>query len=93
MKKIIYGFSSLLALVVIFGFVDLTSNNSHSPQDSIISFEDFNPSSSKIEIPTTSPNPANMYCCKICTKGKACGDTCISKSYTCHQPPGCACNG
>lgn len=32
-------------------------------------------------------------CCKICTKGKACGNTCISRSYQCHQPPGCACDG
>jgi hypothetical protein len=32
-------------------------------------------------------------CCKICTKGKACGNTCISRSYTCHVGPGCACDG
>lgn len=32
-------------------------------------------------------------CCKICSRGKACGNSCISRSYTCHQPPGCACNG
>lgn len=32
-------------------------------------------------------------CCKICRKGKACGNTCISRSYTCRQPRGCACNG
>jgi beta-lactamase superfamily II metal-dependent hydrolase len=31
-------------------------------------------------------------CCKMCTVGKACGDTCISRAYTCHQPPGCACD-
>lgn len=31
-------------------------------------------------------------CCKICRKGKACGDTCINRSYTCHVGPGCACN-
>lgn len=31
-------------------------------------------------------------CCKHCVKGKACGDTCISKSYTCHKAPGCACD-
>lgn len=31
-------------------------------------------------------------CCKICSAGKACGNSCISASYTCHQPPGCACN-
>lgn len=32
-------------------------------------------------------------CCKVCTKGKACGNSCISRSYECHQPPGCACDG
>ena len=31
-------------------------------------------------------------CCKICVKGKACGDTCISRNYTCHVGRGCACN-
>lgn len=30
-------------------------------------------------------------CCKYCSKGKPCGDSCISGSKTCHQPPGCAC--
>jgi hypothetical protein len=32
-------------------------------------------------------------CCKTCSKGKACGDSCISRSYTCHKGPGCACDG
>lgn len=32
-------------------------------------------------------------CCKVCTTGQACGDTCISKRYTCHKSTGCACNG
>jgi hypothetical protein len=32
-------------------------------------------------------------CCKICRKGKACGDSCINRAYTCHRPPGCACDG
>ena len=31
-------------------------------------------------------------CCKTCQKGKACGNSCINKSYTCTKPPGCACN-
>ena len=31
-------------------------------------------------------------CCKLCQKGKACGNSCISASYTCHQPAGCACD-
>jgi hypothetical protein len=30
-------------------------------------------------------------CCKHCSKGKPCGNSCIAKSKTCHQPPGCAC--
>lgn len=34
-----------------------------------------------------------MGCCKICRKGKACGDSCISRSKTCHKGPGCACDG
>jgi endonuclease YncB( thermonuclease family) len=31
-------------------------------------------------------------CCKICRKGKACGNSCINQRYTCSKPPGCACN-
>ena len=30
-------------------------------------------------------------CCKFCSKGQPCGDTCISRDYTCNTPPGCAC--
>ncbi len=30
-------------------------------------------------------------CCKYCSKGIPCGDTCISASKTCHKGPGCAC--
>ena len=32
-------------------------------------------------------------CCKTCSKGKACGNSCIAKDKNCHQPPGCACDG
>ena len=31
-------------------------------------------------------------CCKTCSKGKACGDTCISRDKSCHVGRGCACN-
>ena len=31
-------------------------------------------------------------CCKICRKGKACGNSCIRRTYTCRKAPGCACN-
>jgi len=42
---------------------------------------------------TASPRPQSSGCCKICRKGKACGNSCISVNYTCHKGPGCACNG
>lgn len=32
-------------------------------------------------------------CCRICSKGKACGNSCIARDKNCHQPPGCACDG
>jgi hypothetical protein len=34
---------------------------------------------------------AQKQCCKVCSKGKPCGDTCIEKDDVCHVPPGCAC--
>lgn len=36
---------------------------------------------------------AARECCKICKKGKPCGDACIAKDQHCHLPPGCACSG
>ena len=34
----------------------------------------------------------NASCCKWCSTGKACGDTCISTSNTCTKSKGCACD-
>lgn len=31
-------------------------------------------------------------CCKICDEGKACGNSCIRRSYNCHKGVGCACD-
>ena len=36
-------------------------------------------------------NASESKCCKVCTKGKPCGDTCIPQDKTCHVGPGCAC--
>ena len=35
--------------------------------------------------------PADQ-CCKICSKGKACRNTCIRRTYDCHKGRGCACD-
>lgn len=32
-------------------------------------------------------------CCKMCSKGKACGDSCISRDKQCRKGVGCACDG
>lgn len=50
------------------------------------------PSDSDDEDSPAAVSTPTQGCCKYCTTGKACGDGCISKSYTCHQPPGCACD-
>jgi hypothetical protein len=34
-----------------------------------------------------------VACCKVCSVGKACGNTCISRDKTCHVGQGCACDG
>lgn len=31
-------------------------------------------------------------CCRVCKKGKACGDSCIQEILTCHKEDGCACD-
>lgn len=31
-------------------------------------------------------------CCMVCEKGKACGNSCISRAKTCHKGRGCSCN-
>jgi hypothetical protein len=36
--------------------------------------------------------PPPRACCKVCTKGKACGNTRISRAYVCHVGGGCACD-
>ena len=36
---------------------------------------------------------ASIACCRVCKKGKACGDSCIKDTYNCSKPKGCACDG
>lgn len=47
--------------------------------------------------PPMTPWPAKIQqvqgCCKVCRKGCACGDSCISCSKRCHKGSGCACDG
>lgn len=47
------------------------------------------PTAGPMTAPPDQATPA--ACCKVCTKGKPCGNSCIARDRTCHQPPGCAC--
>lgn len=49
-------------------------------------------------VPQAAPNftplsAVAQSCCKVCRTGKACGNTCISRSKRCHVGQGCACDG
>ena len=35
---------------------------------------------------------AQRRCCKVCSRGKACGDSCIARHLNCHRGRGCACD-
>ena len=87
MKKYIYITLVALTASLVFGFNEINDSSNN------VDLNDLDPQFNKIELPGFETDPARMACCKICKKGKACGDSCINKSYTCHKPPGCACNG
>lgn len=44
-------------------------------------------------VPSEPVTQSKTSCCMVCKKGKACGDSCISRSKICHKGVGCACNG
>ncbi|MBI5507834.1 MAG: MBL fold metallo-hydrolase [Deltaproteobacteria bacterium] len=39
------------------------------------------------------PAGAKGGCCRVCTRGAACGDNCIPRGFSCNKPKGCACDG
>lgn len=39
------------------------------------------------------PGVGGSGCCRVCSVGKPCGDSCISAGYTCNKGAGCACYG
>jgi hypothetical protein len=57
---------------------------------------DMQPAWNSASAPEFTSDPSEAIpkaCCKICSNGKACGNSCIAKNKDCHQPPGCACDG
>ena len=48
-------------------------------------FREWNPS-------LTDNQVISQACCKQCSKGKACGNSCISRAKSCNKGSGCACD-
>lgn len=71
--------------------VESTPTNTPIPVESAPT-PTFTPVSVIQPIPTSSDG-GSTWCCRKCgANSKACGDSCISLSKTCHKPPGCACD-
>lgn len=66
-------------------FVVTTTN---SDPKGIVQFKPFVQDSAA----ATPVQAVQQSCCRVCRTGKACGNSCISRTAQCHQPTGCACN-
>lgn len=43
--------------------------------------------------PLCAAGAESYTCCKRCSAGKPCGNSCIAKTSKCTNPKGCACQG
>ena len=71
--------------------LQINSLDASSPQVCQVAAADLSTWSEEILASAGSCIPASK-CCKICDKGQACGNSCISRNYNCHKGRGCACN-
>ncbi|KIG17141.1 putative secreted protein [Enhygromyxa salina] len=55
--------------------------------------DDAAPRGAKPTAQTVPAEPSERVCCRVCKKGKACGDSCIAATSNCTKPSGCACDG
>lgn len=82
-------------------FGDGEESSFSSPSHQYVSFGDFGVrltitddagASASVEEVAAVRCVREFLCCRVCTQGRACGDTCISRSRVCRQSPGCACD-
>lgn len=72
----------LAGLMAAFGFVVVLGSASAQPY-----------AAPSFNLDESAEEAEELACCKTCRKGKACGDSCISRQKQCHKGPGCACDG
>ena len=74
--------------------ITFTSSSTITP--TVIIYPTAKPTRDRSDRPTNPPpppQPTRKVCCRVCTTGKACGDSCIAQTDNCTEPEGCACNG
>lgn len=85
---------SFLATVAILLAGAALAGDSGSPELGTLTLEDVSSARERLlNLTAQEAVVIDAACCKMCRKGKACGDSCISRSYQCHKGPGCACDG
>lgn len=83
---------ALTALFLLFGTLVLSGSAVPSASPAPARVNDAAASLADVAASEDEEEPERV-CCKICSTGKACGDSCISRSKQCHKGPGCACEG
>lgn len=95
MRRLLLGL--LIACFTLLGGAATTAEGEQATDVAALGeFERHEYRGSRVLLEAVDPKPAvqlSEKCCKVCTKGKACGNSCIRRDYQCHQPPGCACDG
>jgi hypothetical protein len=85
-------FIALVAMFLSASAVDFNTAAATDPSDDLGQILNLS-RSGRLHSFTDQARATSGQCCKICHKGKACGDTCISRQDTCHVGQGCACDG
>jgi hypothetical protein len=90
----------LIALLALLSLTSAARSDTPPSPTAVVHATVFNPAhldNRLLRSPTAAgiahPTPVALSCCKVCSVGKACGNTCISRNKTCHVGPGCACDG
>ena len=84
-------------LISIFAALMISGAGMASAKDAPIeTAEELKAAFEQLQTPSQALNQSNAVhfaqsCCKRCNKGKACGDSCISRKKNCNKGKGCAC--
>lgn len=100
--SILFGLA--LAILVSWGSIAIAENGPATSDNGVGWSSPVEPALSFVDTQRQAPAPMTerpiilpdgtvmaQSCCKHCTSGKPCGDSCIARNKTCHSGRGCAC--